>query len=103
VKKTGNFHTCHNTKGPKAHHTYIDTLETACPNVDPSAPLLDTNLATKGIMEHTLVQLALKHRVGTNEYQVAQGLIYLNNFLRVLSQLKLPWLSRINQHKSTPF
>jgi len=29
------------------------------------------------------VQLAMKHQVAANEYQVAQGLIYLNNLLRV--------------------
>jgi len=52
-QKTGNFHTCHNATGPKTHHTYIETLEIACPNVDATAPLLDTNLATKGITEHT--------------------------------------------------
>jgi len=63
-EKTGNFHTRHNTIGPKTHHTHIDTLENACPNVDATAPLLDTNLATKGIMEHTLMQQALKHQVG---------------------------------------
>jgi hypothetical protein len=82
VKKLATF-TCHNTIQPKTHHTYTGTFETACLNVDAKAPLLDTNLATKGIMEHTLVQLALKHQVEANENQVAQGPIYLNKLLRL--------------------
>jgi hypothetical protein len=67
-KKIGNFHTCRNTIGPKTHHPYIDTLETACPNVNATAPLLDINLAIKGILEHTLVKLALKHQANESKW-----------------------------------
>jgi hypothetical protein len=74
-EKIGHFHTCCNTTGPKTHHTNIHTLETACPNVDATVPLLDTNLAIKEILEYTLLQLALKHQAGANVYQVAKGLI----------------------------
>ena len=104
VKTLATF-TCQNTIGTKTHNTYIDTFETACLNVDATAPLLDTDLAIKGILEHTLVQLTLKYQVGTNWFQVARGLILFKQPSQsiLLSQLQLPRLSRINQHKSTFF
>jgi hypothetical protein len=83
---------------------YIDTLETACPNVDATVPLLDTNLAAQGTMEHTLAQLVLKQQVGANKYQVAHGDLFKQPSQSILlSQLKIPWLSRINHHKISLF
>jgi hypothetical protein len=83
---------------------YIDTWETACPNVDATAPLLDTNLAAKGITEHTLAQLVLKQQVWANEYQVVQGDLFKQPSQSILSsQLKIPQLNKINQHKNSLF
>jgi hypothetical protein len=64
--------------------------------------LLDTNLATKGITEHTSAAI----------FETSSGSKWVPSCSRsdlfkqpshsiLLSQLKLPWLSRINQHTST--